>query len=238
MTIQSVPPSEKDVPKKVILEKDVPEKDVLEKDVLKKDLPEKNMPEDVPEKAINEDVKQQSITALVPVEVMPTLATWLYMWLMPGEVLRFSIRPSREMEHKRESLLTASRFVGPFAVARRLIWTWSMTDNDDISWIHLEVTYDPAMGLIVRVTFQCNFWQTTPEKGPTLEMCELIPSNSTGDCTLETLWDWKKPKTDSLSWKMVQESPDYGALIHVNVLANPSWTQITAFGKSTEILRA
>jgi hypothetical protein len=246
VTIQFIPSSEKDVP-----EKDVPEKDMLEKDVL--------------EKAINQDVQLQGITAVVPVEILPTLTTWLYMWLMPREVLRFLITSSWEMEYKQESLLTAFRFVGifpyvvkdavakarttlngpggvvvvgPFVVTRRLIWTWSMTVNDNISQVCLEVTYDPAIGLVVRVTFQCIFWQMTPEKKPTLEMWELIPSNSTADCTLETLWDWVEPETVILSWQMVQESPDHGTLIQVNVLANPSWTRITAFGKSTEILRA
>ncbi|XP_025413053.1 uncharacterized protein LOC112685402 [Sipha flava] len=211
---------------------------------------------DVLEKAINQDVQLQGITAVVPVEILPTLTTWLYMWLMPREVLRFLITSSWEMEYKQESLLTAFRFVGifpyvvkdavakarttlngpggvvvvgPFAVTRRLIWTWSMTVNDNISQVCLEVTYDPAIGLVVRVTFQCIFWQMTPEKKPTLEMWELIPSNSTADCTLETLWDWVEPETVILSWQMVQESPDHGTLIQVNVLANPSWTRITAF---------
>jgi hypothetical protein len=209
VTIQSVSLSEKDVPKKVILEKDVPEKDMPEKNVQKKDVPKKDMPEkDVPEKAINEDVHLQGITAVVPVEVLPTLATWLYMCLMPGEVLRFSITLSRGVEYRRKSLLTTSRIVGifpyavtkarttlngsvgvvavgPFAVARRLIWTWSMIVYDDISRVCLEVTYDPTIGLVVRVTFQCVFWLTTPEKGPTLEIWELNSSNSTANCTIE-----------------------------------------------------
>jgi hypothetical protein len=150
-----------------------------------KDLPEKDMPEkDVPEKAINEDVQYQGTTAVIPVEVLPTLVTWFYMWLMPGEVMRFSITLSREVEYKQESLLTTSRVVGifpdvvkdvmtkaktmlngldgvvvvgPFAVARRLIWTWFMIVNYDILWISLEVTYDSAIGLVVCITFQCIF---------------------------------------------------------------------------------
>jgi|UniRef100_A0A2S2Q382 hypothetical protein len=139
--IQSIPPSKKDMPKKVILEKDMAEKNV----------PEKEMPE----KAYNEDVQLQGITAVVPFEVFPTLATWLFMWPMQGEVLWFSIMLSREVKYNQESLLTASKFMGifsyavkdavakarttsngsgdvvvfgPFVVAHRFIWTWSMAD--------------------------------------------------------------------------------------------------------------
>jgi hypothetical protein len=92
------------------------------------------------------------------------------------------------------------------------------------------VTYDPAIGLVVRVTFQSTFWQTTPEKTPTLEMWELILSNSTTDYTLKTLWDWNEPETLSISWQMVQESPDHGALIHVKVLARTlQWRTCVTF---------
>jgi hypothetical protein len=196
-----------------MLEKDVPEKDVPEKDVPKKNMLEKNL-------AINEDAKLQGIIAVVPAEVLPNLATWL----MQGEVFRFSITTLRKVEYKRKSLLTTSIFmgifpymakdvvaktrttlngpsgvlvVGPFSVVYRLIWTWSMIINDDFLLVCLEVIYDPAIGLGMRVTFECIFWQTAME--------------------------------------ILQEGLNDGTLIHANFLANLSWSQITAFGKFTEM---
>lgn len=209
------------------------------------------------EKADGEDIQLQDTTSVVSVEVLSTLAVQLLGWPLQCEILWCSIMALRNEMCERQALMTSSGMLpyvvedvvartrttlyelegvvveGPFEEVPRFSWTWSMTISNGLSWIYIEVSYDPAFGLEVRVTLQCIFLPTYEETGPSLESQELIQSTLAADFDPWTLLD---APLNGLSRRMLTEAPDDDAF-NLKVLVTPTWSRITAFGKFTEIVQ-